>query len=149
MAKELLLMNDVDGLGSEGEIVKVAEGYARNYLLPRSHAVLVTPATRRLVEKKKAERLAREAATRKEAEELAAQLTGLKLTLKAKAGSEGKMYGSINATDVLAALEAQGITLSRKQLELESPIRDLGSHEISVKVHPEVTATVNLAVEAE
>lgn len=146
MAKELLLMADVDGLGVEGEIVRVAEGYARNFLLPRKMAAPVSPATRRLVEKKKAERIAREAATRQEAEEEAARLGKLTVTLAVKTGEGGKLYGSISAADILAALEKQGVTLSKKQLSLESPIRELGTADIPVKLHDDVQATLKVEV---
>ncbi len=146
MAKELILLSEVDGLGGEGEIVRVAEGYARNYLVPQKLAAVVTPATRRLVEKLKAQRLAREAATLKEAEELAKRLSTLSVKMTAKAGEQGQMFGSINAADVLAALEAEGIKLSKKQLELAAPIKQLGTIELPVKLHPSVTGTVKVSV---
>jgi large subunit ribosomal protein L9 len=150
MAKELILMTDVDGLGDEGEMVRVAEGYARNFLLPRKLAAAVTPATRRLVEKKRAERIAREAATRQEAQDLAAKLADMTLTLKAKAGEGGQMYGSISAADLLTALEAQqGIKLSRKQLQLASPIREVGEIDVPLKLHPDVTASIKVVISAE
>lgn len=146
MAKELILLSEVDGLGVEGEIVRVADGYARNYLLPKKRAAVVTPATRRLVEKLKAQRMAREAATLQEAQELAKRVASLSISLTAKAGGAGQMYGSINAADILAALEAQGIKLSRKQVELAAPIKELGTFDIPVKLHPEVSATVKISV---
>lgn len=149
MAKELILMTDVDGLGDEGEMVRVAEGYARNFLLPRKLAAAVTPATRRLVEKKRAERIAREAATRQEAQELAAKLANMPLALTAKAGEGGQMYGSISAADLLTALEAQGVKLSRKQLQLASPIREVGEIDVPLKLHPDVAASIKVVISAE
>lgn len=146
MAKELILLSDVDGLGVEGEIVRVADGYARNFLLPQKKAAVVTPATQRLVEKLKAERLAREAATLKEAQELAKRLETLTVTLKAKAGEKGQMFGSITAADVLAGLESVGVKLTKKQLELAAPIKELGTVELPVKLHPSVSGTVKISV---
>ncbi len=146
MAKELILLSNVDGLGGEGEMVQVADGYARNFLLPKKLAAVVTPATRRLVEKLKSERVAREAATLKEAQELAKRLASMSVTMKAKAGESGQMYGSIGAADILDALAAQGVKLARKQLELAAPIKELGEIDVPLKLHPEVTGTIKVSV---
>jgi len=146
MAKEVILLADVEGLGTEGEVVRVAEGYARNYLLPRSQAAAVTPATRRLVEKKKQERMARDAAEREAAQARAAELAKASVTLTAKTGENGKLFGSITAADVLTALEKQGIKLDRKQLDLEVPIRELGVFELRVKLLPDVETTLKVWV---
>ena len=141
MAKEVILMTPVDGLGTEGEVVRVAEGYARNYLLPQGKAALVTPGTRRLVEKKKAERLAREAADREAAQELAKRLGNVSVTLSVKTGEGGKLFGSVTATDVLTALEKQGITLDKKPLQMAAPLRELGVFDLPCKLHDDVLAT--------
>lgn len=146
MAKELILLADVEGLGVEGEIVRVAEGYARNYLVPKSKAAAVTSATRRLVEKKKQERAAREVAEREEAQARAAALANVSVTLTAKSGENGKMFGSIGAADVLAALEKQGVKLDKKQLDLPSPIRELGAFDVRVKLLPDVETTIKVWV---
>ena len=146
MAKEVLLMADVEGLGVEGEIVRVAEGYARNYLLPNKKAAAVTAATKRLVEKKKAERLAREAANLEQAREWAAKLGALTITLPVKSGESGKLFGSIAATDILAALEKEGHVLTKKQLVLTTPIRETGEFELPLKLHDEVEATLKVRV---
>lgn len=146
MAKELILLADVDGLGTEGEIVRVAEGYARNYLLPNKKAAAVTSATRRLVEKKKEERLAREATVRDAAQAVAGQLEKVSVTLTVKTGENNKLFGSVTAADVLDELEKQGVTLDKKQLELAAPIRELGMFELPVKLHPDVEATLKVWV---
>lgn len=146
MAKELILIADVEGLGVEGEIVRVAEGYARNYLLPREKAALVTPATKRLVEKKKAERVEREAAQKAEAVKQAEQLAQISVTLSVKTGENGKLFGSVTAADVLAALEKQGIKLDKKQLVMAAPVRELGVVELPVKLHEDVDATLKVWV---
>jgi large subunit ribosomal protein L9 len=146
MAKELLLLADVDELGGEGEIVRVADGFARNYLLPQGKATLVTAGTRRLVEKKKAERLARLAAQKEAAAGLAAQLSKLNIEIPAKVGENGRLFGSITANDVLAALEKVGVKLDKKQLDMTTPIRALGEHSIHVKAHADVDAQVTVRV---
>ena len=149
MAKELILLSPVDGLGGEGEMVQVADGYARNYLLPKKLAAVVTPATRRLVEKLKAERVAREAATLKEAQELAKRLASMTVNKTVKAGESGQMYGSITAADILDALAEQGVKLARKQLELAAPIKELGTYDLPLKLHSDVTGSIKLVVAEE
>ena len=138
MSKEVILMADVEGLGAEGEIVRVAEGYARNYLLPRKKAAAVNAATKRLVEKMKAERIEREAAAKADAETLAAKLATVSVTISMKTGENGKLFGSVSASDVLAALAQQGITLDKKQLSMPSPLRELGVFDIPIKLTADV-----------
>lgn len=146
MAKEVILLAEVEGLGGEGEIVRVAEGYARNFLLPKNKAAAVTPATRRLVEKKKQERLEREAANREVAEELAGKLATVSVTMPVKTGENGKLFGSVTVADILGALEKQDIRLDKKQLELTAPIREMGVFDLPVKLHPDVEATLKVWV---
>jgi large subunit ribosomal protein L9 len=146
MAREVILLADVEGLGVEGEIVRVAEGYARNYLVPRSKAAAVTPATKRLVEKKKQERIAREAADREAAQAQAGELAKASVTLTVKTGENGKLFGSVTAADVLAELEKQGIRLDKKQLELAAPIRELGVFDVRVTLQKDVEATLKVWV---
>jgi large subunit ribosomal protein L9 len=146
MSKEVVLLTGVEDLGVEGEIVRVADGYARNYLLPLKKAALVTAATRRLVEKKQAERIARQAQEKDAAELLAAQLAKITVTLSAKTGDSGKLFGSITVADILAGLEKVGIKLDKKQINLTAPIRELGTHTIEVKAHADVDATFTLQV---
>ncbi len=146
MAKEVILLNEVEGLGTEGEIVQVAEGYARNYLLPKKMAAAVTPATRRLVEKKKQERIARETAQREESEALVAKLEALSITLPVKTGEGGKLFGSVTASDLLDALDKQGVKLDKKQLNLTAPIRELGVFDVPVKLPQDVEATLKVWV---
>lgn len=146
MSKELILLTDVEGLGTEGAVVNVSEGYARNYLLPRKKAAAVTAATKRLVEKLKAERIAREAASREEAQALATRLASVSVTLAVKTGEAGKLFGSIAAVDVIDELAKQGIKLTKKQLTLDAPIRELGVFDVPVKLHDEVEATLKVWV---
>lgn len=146
MTREVILMSDVEGLGVEGDVVHVAEGYARNYLLPRKLAAPVNQATQRRIEKLRAERQARLEQERAGAEALAKQLSKASCTLVVKTGEEGKLYGSVTSVDILAVLAEQGIELQKKQLELEEPIRDLGVFEIPIKLHPELRATLKVWV---
>ncbi len=146
MAKEVILLADVEGLGGEGEIVRVAEGFARNYLLLKNKAATVSPATRRLVEKKKQERLEREAANREVAEELAGKLAAVSVTIPVKTGENGKLFGSVTITDILEALGKQDVRLDKKQLDLSAPIRELGVFDLPVKLHQDVETTLKVWV---
>ena len=146
MTKEIILMSDVKGLGVEGDVVKVAEGYARNYLLPRKLAAPVTQATRRQLEKKQKERQERQAAERESAEKIAAQIEQTSCTITVKAGPEGKLFGSVSSADVVASLKEQGIEIDRHQLKLDEPLRELGVFNVAVELHPELQATLKVWV---
>ncbi|MBP7829945.1 MAG: 50S ribosomal protein L9 [Kiritimatiellae bacterium] len=141
---ELILTETVEGLGAEGDVVRVAEGYARNYLLPRKLAAPVTEATRRRLETR---RKAREAQQQKELEQARVQAAAIEqasCTLTAKTGEGGKLFGSITSADIAAALKAQGLELDKRQIELPEPLRELGVFNVPVKVHPEVQATLKV-----
>lgn len=146
MATEVILMEDVDGLGLTGDLVKVADGYARNYLLPRNIAAPVTEATRRRVEKRRAAAEAKRAARRAEAEETSRKLTALALSIPVKAGVEGRMFGSVTAADIAAALQKQGIAIDKQKIVLPHPLKELGAHKLAVRlmtdVHAELTVTL-------
>jgi len=146
MTKEVILMEDVTGLGDQGDVVQVADGYARNYLLPKSLAAPVTEATRRRLEKKRKEREAERAQQRAEHEALARKIEQTSCTIPVKTGEEGKLFGSVGVQDILASLAEQGLTLSRNQLLLEAPIRELGVFKIPVKLQPEMEATLKVWV---
>jgi large subunit ribosomal protein L9 len=146
MSKEILLIADVDGVGIEGDVVRVADGFARNYLLPRKLAAAVNKGTRRLVERKKLDRIARQTADEETARRVAAQLAGISVTLTVKIGEGGKLFGSVTASDVLDSLKQQGIELDKKQLEMTAPIRELGVYSLPVKLHTGVDATLKVWV---
>jgi large subunit ribosomal protein L9 len=139
-------MTDVEGLGAEGEIVSVVEGYARNYLLPKKLAAPATEATRRRLAKMQAAREAEVAAQRESALAAAARLEGVSCTLPVKTGQDEKLYGSVTAGDIVDSLKLQGIELDRHTLVLEEPIKELGVFDIPVKLHPEVGASVKVWV---
>jgi len=146
MSKEVILISPVEGLGEEGEVLRVADGYARNFLLPRKLALPVSAATRKLVEKKKVERLAREAAQLDGAAELAKKLAGVSVTIAVKTGDNGKLFGSVTSVDILDQLAKQGYKLDKKQLALASPLREMGVFNVPLKLHPEVEATLKVWV---
>ncbi len=147
MAKEVILMDDVDGLGDTGEIVKVADGYARNYLLPRKLASVVNAGTRRQVEKRKVIAEAKRASLRTAAEEKAAKITAAKVEIKVKTGVDGKLFGSVTSSDVVDALKKQtGIELSRQQVDMSQHIKDLGEHVVPVRLYKEVRVELKVSV---
>lgn len=146
MATEVLLMADVKDLGAEGDVVTVADGYARNYLFPKSIGAPVTEATRRRLAKLRAEREAEEKAALESARQAARRLEGVSCTIPVKTGEDDKLYGSVTAANIVDALKPQGIELDRHSLMLEHPIKDLGVFDVPVKLHPEVEATVKVWV---
>lgn len=146
MPKELILNKDVAGLGIAGDVVKVADGYARNFLVPRNLAQPVTMMARRQLEKLQAEREARLVRERDGAEKVAAKLEKVSLTLTAKTGPEGKLYGSITPADIATALEAKKIIVDRHKIDTGSPIRELGEFVVTAKLHPEVQASFTVVV---
>jgi large subunit ribosomal protein L9 len=146
MSTEVILMEDVDGLGLTGDLVKVADGYARNYLLPRNIAAPVTEATRRRVEKRRAAAEAKRAERRAAADALSARITALKLLIPAKTGAEGRMFGSVTAADIAVALKREGIEVDKQKIVLPAPIKELGEATVTVRltseIHPKLTVSV-------
>jgi large subunit ribosomal protein L9 len=146
---EILLVKPVDGLGGEGDQVKVRAGYARNYLLPRGIAVPLTGANRKQVEALKKRRAVRESEELSGAQELAKKLEKVALAFAVKTGEGGKMFGAVTATDVHDKLTAAGITLEKRRVLLHTPVKTLGQHTVKVKLHPEVTVELNFDVVSE
>ena len=146
---ESLLVKPVDGLGGEGDQVKVRAGYARNYLLPRGIAVPLTSANRKQVEALKKRRATREAEELTGAQELAKKLEKVALAFAVKTGEGGRMFGAVTATDVHDKLAAAGITLEKRRVLLHTPVKTLGQHTVKVKLHPEVTVELNFDVVSE
>ena len=150
MSTELFLLKDVANLGQEGDIVKVSPGYARNYLIPQGIAEPVTEAARRRLAKIQAEREKIRRETLAEAKKLGAKLKDASVTIRAKTSEAESLYGSVNAAQILAALKEQGfVSLEESSLQLEAPIKALGTYDVPVKVHPDVTETVKVWVVAE
>ncbi|MFO7152015.1 MAG: 50S ribosomal protein L9 [Bacillota bacterium] len=144
---KVILLQDVKSLGKRGDLVNVADGYARNFLFPRNLAVEATPGNLAKLEQEKKAKENKLARQKMEAEELAARIKNLSVTLKVKAGTQGKLYGSINSKNIAEALKEQhGIDLDRRKIQLDEPIKAFGSYEVSIKVHPEVEAKLTVRV---
>ena len=146
---EVILREDVKSLGRAGELVRVKPGYARNYLLPHGLAYEATEGNKKRIAGEARARTARDQAERVEAEQMAAALGAVSLTLAGKAGEEGKLFGSITAQDIADALAREGHQVDRRRIELEHPIKTLGHHTVAIRVHPEVHAEVRVMVVAE
>ena len=146
---ELILREDVDKLGRRGEIVKVAEGYARNFLLPRGLGMPVNAANKAMIEKERKAHLARLAKEKAEFEQLAARISGLRFVAPRKVGENDALYGSVTGGDIAEFLKAKGIEIDKRKVLLEEPIKQLGEHEVKVKLHPEVQASLRLLVTKE
>ena len=143
---DVVLLKDIEKLGSEGAVVQVKPGFARNYLLPRGLAAPATPQQLKAVEETKRQRLQKAQRMKTDAEALKRKLEGRSVTLKLNLGEEGKSFGAITTHDVLEALTQEGLTVEKHAIGLEQPIKALGVYDIPVRVHPEVTATLKLWV---
>lgn len=149
MAKEVILMEDVPGLGYTGDLVRVSPGYARNYLLPRNLAAPATDATRKRVEKRKVEAEARRIKDREAALAVAERIKALTLALKVKAGSEGKLFGSVTALDIVGALKTQGVSVEKQQVIIGEAIKSVGEHKVTVKLLQDLSAELKVQVSPE
>ncbi len=146
---EILLVKPVEGLGGEGDQVKVRAGYARNFLLPRKIAVPVTAANRKQVEALKKRRATREQDELTAAQELAKKLERTSLAFAVKTGEGGKMFGAITANDVHDKLVASGIEIDKKKIHLFTPVKTLGKHTVKVKLHADVSVELGFDVVSE
>ena len=144
---KLILTADVNELGKRGDVVDVAEGYARNFLLPRKKAIKANEGALAQAEAVREARIETERKAKEVAENVATQLVGSRVVLAAQAGDEGQLYGSVGAGDVIEGIKRfTGIELDRSQIEMPTPIKAIGLHEIQVKVHPEVEFPLTLDV---
>jgi large subunit ribosomal protein L9 len=147
---KVLLRSDVAGVGRRGDIVTVSSGHARNFLMPRGLAVPASDGTVRQSDSMKRARQLREVADRESAQTVANELASRSITVSAKAGNEGRLFGSVTAAEIAAAVAAQtGLTIDRKGIVIEEPIRSVGEHRVAVELFPGVTGTVTLSVSAE
>ncbi len=144
---KLLLRSDVNGVGKRGDIVEVADGYARNYLVPKGFAIKASPGVEAQAEQMRRSRMLKDASDRAGAEEIAKTLVPTVITITARAGAEGKLFGSVTTSDVAEAVQAQtGIELDRKYLEIDEPIKATGTHSVSAKLHSDVQFQITLEV---
>ena len=146
---KIILRQDVDELGLEGDIINVANGYGRNYLIPKGIALEATPQNRKALELQRKKIEVRRVKARGEAEKLKQKVEEIVITLSQKAGEEGKLYGSVTSMDIASDLEKKGIVIDRRKILLEKPIKTLGEFEVPVKIYPEVTAAIKVVVAPE
>ncbi|HXV78145.1 MAG TPA: 50S ribosomal protein L9 [Candidatus Polarisedimenticolaceae bacterium] len=143
---KIILREHVDRLGQRGEIVNVAAGFARNYLLPKGLAYLATPGKIKQLEQQRRVWHARDLKEQHEAEQVAARLAQLEIRIEHKAGEAGTLYGAVTAAEIASLLERNGVAIDRRKLELGGPIKSLGQHEIRVRLHPKVMGTFQVLV---
>jgi large subunit ribosomal protein L9 len=146
---EVILREHMDNLGRRGEIVKVAAGYARNYLLPRKLAMVVTAGNRNQIERERSKFEATEAEERKTAEAEATRIANVEVVIARKVGETEALYGSVTSSDIADALAAKGVEIDRRKLQLHEPIKRLGEYDVAIKLHRDVTATIKVKVVAE
>jgi large subunit ribosomal protein L9 len=143
---EVILREDVEKLGHRGDLVKVTDGYARNFLLPQKKAVAATDANRKIVEQEREAHLRREAKLKTEFEGVAKLINGTVVTIAQKAGENDQLFGSVTAQNIADQLEKQNFHVERRKIQLEEPIRTLGEHKVSIRLHREVTAEITVNV---
>lgn len=146
---EIILLQEVDKLGGPGQIVRVANGYGRNYLLPKKLAVPATSGNLKMLEQKRAKLLRLDAKNKGDAEKLAAMLGELTAVIKRKAGEKETLFGSVTSLDLVDWLTSQNFEIDRKRIDLRDPIKVLGDHSVPIRLHREVIASLKVRVEAE
>jgi large subunit ribosomal protein L9 len=143
---EIILREDVEKLGTRGQVVKVAAGYARNFLLPKRLGVAATDSNRKIVEQERQAHLRKEVLVKSEAEDLAKILSSVSISIARKAGENGQLFGSVTASDIADALEAQKFSIDRRKVQLDEAIRTLGDHKVTLRLHREVSAEITVSV---
>jgi large subunit ribosomal protein L9 len=143
---EVILKEDVVNLGHRGDVVKVADGYGRNFLLPRKLALQATTANKAVIEQMKASAARRSATEKVQAEELLTKLEPVVLAFTRKSGESGQLFGSVTSADIAAELATRGFEIDRRKISLNEPIKALGNHEVAIRLHREVTAHVKVKV---
>jgi large subunit ribosomal protein L9 len=146
---EVILREDVDKLGNRGQVVKVAAGYARNFLLPKRLAVAATASNKKIIEQERQAHLRKDAKLEVEAQDLAKLINGVTVTIKQKAGENDQLFGSVTTKDVADALAAQNYVIDRRKVILDEPIKQLGEFKVAVRLHKDVTAEVTVVVAKE
>lgn len=146
---EVILREDVSNLGHRGDVVKVADGYGRNFLLPKNLAMEATPANKAVIDQMKAAAVRRSAKEKAEAEQLVTQLNAVALTFSRKVGEGDHLFGSVTSSDIAQQLAAQGFNIDRRKVQLEEPLKSTGEFHVPVKLHREVTAHIAVTVKGE
>jgi large subunit ribosomal protein L9 len=143
---EVILREHIDNLGRRGDVVKVADGYARNYLLPRKLALLATDGNKKVIERERAKFDAKEAEERKVAEAIAGRIGNVEIEIARKVGETEALYGSVTSADIAQALEAKGFQVDRRKITLNDPLKSVGEVTVPLKIHREVTANLKVKV---
>ena len=143
---EVILKEDVNKLGHRGDVVKVAEGYGRNYLIPHKLAIEATAGNTAVIEQMKAASVRKTAKEKGSAEALGQQLSGQELAFTRKSGEHDQLFGSVTSADIAHALEAKGFTIDRRKIDLDVPLKTVGEFNVPIKLHKDVTVTVKVAV---
>jgi large subunit ribosomal protein L9 len=146
---EVILREDIDKLGSRGQIVKVAPGYARNFLLPKRLAVAATESNKKIVEQERQAHLRKEAKLVSEAQDLAKIMLGVAITIKQKAGEADQLFGSVTSKDIADALAAKNYNIDRRKIILDEPIKQLGEYTVPIRLHKDVTVDISVLVAKE
>ena len=146
---EVILKEDVPKLGSRGDVVRVAEGYGRNFLLPKKLAIEASAANKAVIEQMKAAAVRRSAKEKEQAEQLAKQFDGLSVSFQRRAGEQDQLFGSVTSGDVAEALEKKGFNLDRRKVQLHEPLKTLGEFTVPVKLHKDVTTHLRVVIEKE
>ncbi|MBZ5569291.1 MAG: 50S ribosomal protein L9 [Acidobacteriia bacterium] len=146
---EVILKEDVPKLGSRGDVVKVAEGYGRNYLLPKKLAIEATKANKSVIEQMKAASVRRTQRDKADAEALAAQLAGVSILFQRRSGERDELFGSVTSSDLAAELEKKGFNIDRRKIQLDEPLKTLGEFKVPVRLFKDVTAQVKVEVQKE
>jgi large subunit ribosomal protein L9 len=146
---EVILREHVDNLGRRGDVVKVAEGYARNYLLPRKLALAVTEANKRQIDREKKVAEVKDAEEKQQADALAARIAETEVEIARRVGENDTLYGSVTSADIANALEAKGFTVEKRRITLADPLKSLGEFTVPIKIHRDVTAQVKVKVIAD
>jgi large subunit ribosomal protein L9 len=146
---EVILKEDVSKLGSRGDVVRVAEGYGRNYLLPRKLAIEATAGNKQVIDQMRAASLRRSAKEKAQAEELSKQFDGLTVSFQRRSGEQEQLFGSVTSGDIAEALEKKGFNLDRRKIQLHEPLKTIGEFMVPIKLHKDVTAHLKVVIEKE
>ncbi len=146
---KVVFLEDVPNVAKEGEVKEVSDGYGRNFLIPRKLALAATAANMKVMEEKKRQQARREAKTEAEIAELGRQLNGRQITIRARVGAGSHLHGAVTAADIAAALEADGINVDKRKIELAEPIHETGPYDISIRLSKDVVPVVKLSIVAE
>lgn len=143
---KIILLKDTDDLGLEGDIINVTRGYARNYLIPREFALEASESNIKLIESKRKKIEIRKLKAREDAIKVREQIAAIKISIAQKVGEEDKLYGSVTSMDIASEMEKKGVTIDRRKIVLEKPIKNLGEFKIPVKIYPGITGHIEVSV---